>query len=476
MTMERDRVAVYCRISHDRAGAGLGVERQERECRELAQRIGWNVVAVFTDNNVSAYKTRRARPGYQELLGAIKNDEINGLLVWHTDRLHRSVRELLDFLDLIKNKDFPVRTVQAGQIDLATPTGRALAVTFGAWAQQESEHKAERIRSKARELAEAGKVGGGGSRPFGYEPDRRTVRESEAELIAEAARRILAGVDTIHGIVREWNERGVRTVSGTRWSPHVVRRLLMSARISGRRSHHGVIVADAEWGAIITPEDSDKLRELLSDPARTTNPAGNARKYLLSGMLFCGLCGRRMLARPQGDRKRSYVCADVGMAHLRVIAEPLELYVREAAFDYLSEFTELAAALRRPAEADGSERLREARLWSELRNYQASLEDVESRFYVHRKMPEATFERVRRELEANIDGVKTQLGRMREAAVVLSMPTTADAARTWWDERSLHWRRQLVSLLVERVTIGPGVRGRNTFDPGRVAVTWRKPY
>lgn len=41
------RAAIYCRISQDRTGAGLGVQRQEVESRELSARLGWSVVEVF---------------------------------------------------------------------------------------------------------------------------------------------------------------------------------------------------------------------------------------------------------------------------------------------------------------------------------------------------------------------------------------------------------------------------------------------
>ena len=51
--------AIYVRISQDRGGAGLGVERQEHECRALAQRLGWTVVDVYCDNDLSAFSGRR---------------------------------------------------------------------------------------------------------------------------------------------------------------------------------------------------------------------------------------------------------------------------------------------------------------------------------------------------------------------------------------------------------------------------------
>lgn len=59
--------AVYVRMSQDRAGAGLGVERQERECRELVDKLaGHTVTAVFSDNDVSASLDGEPSPGKWE--------------------------------------------------------------------------------------------------------------------------------------------------------------------------------------------------------------------------------------------------------------------------------------------------------------------------------------------------------------------------------------------------------------------------
>ncbi|WP_276322862.1 recombinase family protein [Streptomyces sp. F001] len=65
------RAAIYCRISQDRGDAGLGVARQEEDCRALCARAGWDVVAVCPDNDVSPY-SGAPRPKWQELLADIQ--------------------------------------------------------------------------------------------------------------------------------------------------------------------------------------------------------------------------------------------------------------------------------------------------------------------------------------------------------------------------------------------------------------------
>ncbi|MGH3767461.1 MAG: recombinase family protein [Pseudonocardiaceae bacterium] len=60
------KVGIYCRISRDRIGAGLGIERQQRDCRELANPLGWVMVDTYADNDLSAYSGKR-RPHYERL-------------------------------------------------------------------------------------------------------------------------------------------------------------------------------------------------------------------------------------------------------------------------------------------------------------------------------------------------------------------------------------------------------------------------
>ena len=44
------RTAVYLRISRDKEGRKLGVERQQRDCEELAKELGLTVDQIFMDN------------------------------------------------------------------------------------------------------------------------------------------------------------------------------------------------------------------------------------------------------------------------------------------------------------------------------------------------------------------------------------------------------------------------------------------
>jgi DNA invertase Pin-like site-specific DNA recombinase len=57
------RAAIYARLSADRDGSGLAVERQQEDCEKLCDERGWDVVAVLIDNDMSATSGKR-RPGF----------------------------------------------------------------------------------------------------------------------------------------------------------------------------------------------------------------------------------------------------------------------------------------------------------------------------------------------------------------------------------------------------------------------------
>ncbi|MFI6321304.1 recombinase family protein [Nonomuraea sp. NPDC050556] len=70
-------------------GTGLGVARQEANCRTLVKRRGWQVVGVYPDNDVSAY-SGNPRLAWHRLLDDIEARIIDTIACWHVDGLTRS--------------------------------------------------------------------------------------------------------------------------------------------------------------------------------------------------------------------------------------------------------------------------------------------------------------------------------------------------------------------------------------------------
>lgn len=325
------RVAIYVRISLDRTGAGLGVERQEEDCRELAQRQGWTVVEVFSDNDISAYSGRR-RPAYEQLLAAVEAGEVDAVVAWHTDRLHRSPAELERYIAVCDARGVPTATVRSGTLDLTTATGRMTARVVGAVSRMESEQKSERLRSQRKQvMANGGWIGG--RRPFGYEADGMTVHPVEGPAVADAIRRALAG-ESMRSIAREWNDRGLLTTTGATWYGANLIQVLMRPRNAGLVGNRRQVLGVARWEPLIDRDTWEAFRAMVTDPSRLSHRGNTSIKLLGSYLFRCARCDQPMRSGGIGARGQSrYTCLSF---HSRRASEPIDDYVRAAVVEILN--------------------------------------------------------------------------------------------------------------------------------------------
>lgn len=456
------RAAIYCRISDDREGAGLGVERQEKDCRKLAADLGWDVAAVYVDNDLSAYNRRKPRKGYLSLLADVEARTVTGLVAWHNDRLHRSSRELEDFIDVVEASGAAIQTVKAGRYDLTTPAGRLNARLIGAVAQYESEQKAVRNRAKALQLADAGQLGNGGPRPFGYQADRITIRDDEANLLREAYRDVLAGKG-LATICKDWHARGVKTTQGRDWSPQTLKPCLLRARNMGWREHKGRLAAVAVWDPIVDEETWRQAKAILTSPSRTSGGVPFVRKYLLTGLLRCGLCGAKLVPHRAKDEVQRFVCHRVAAkdncGRIGVVYEPAEDLVVKAV---LARLTAAGQQVDPERPEDPTDALRaqiaaeEAKLERLVEVYEGDDDALE----------------MRRAGQRHRERIATLRQQINDAAATQRLADPISVLDAWPDY-DLHQRRAILEQIVERVDVGPAVRGRNYFDRDRLTVVWR---
>lgn len=469
------RCAIYVRISEDREGEGLGVRRQELECRALAERLGWSVADVYVDNDVSAKDRRKRRKAYARLLADIEAGRIDGIIAWAPDRLHRQMRELVPFIDLVSAHGVAIQTVTGGQIDLSTAIGRMNAKTLGNIAEFESELKTERVRSKIAELVRDGKIHNGGVRPFGYTriyagegPRRKIIRdevnEDEAELIREAVKRAFAG-ESLYSICGDWNDRGIKTSTGRAWSQQAMKLMLISGRVAGLKEHRRQIVGRAAWPAIISREDHEALRARLMDPSRYKSARPYARRYWLSGLVFCSDCDLAMKIHKRADNaKLVYRCPPPKMGGCG----------RSIVYDDLDEMM-TTLVLRRLGDPRFLQGLaaREANATEEVEGIVSGIESDERRLRVLQDQIQDGDEDEVPELVASVRGIRKRLRKRREQLAALSGTNRLAAADV--DDLASRWEElppeQCAELLhvanVAKVLIKASVH-RGWFDPERV--------
>jgi DNA invertase Pin-like site-specific DNA recombinase len=351
------RAVIYVRISQDRTGAGLGVDRQREDCEALAERMGWHVVETYVDNDISAFSGKK-RPKYRLMLGDLDAGTATIVIAWHTDRLHRSPTELEEYIDLSERRGVNTHTCQAGPIDLSTPSGRMTARILGAVARHESEHKGERVRRARLQRAHAGKWGGG-IRPFGWgvptgetrtatdpetgeeyqEPllDYDRARPEEARYVLESSEAIVAGA-SLRAEITKLTHKGIVSSQGNPFTAIEWRDVLLRPRNAGIAVYKGSEIGAGVWDVIVPEPLYRAVVAILKDPARKTSP-GNQPKWLGSLLYECGkpecACPGVMKVSQSGNKghRPAYRC-QLGQVTRR--ADILDDYVRDVILRRLS--------------------------------------------------------------------------------------------------------------------------------------------
>ena len=490
------RAAIYTRISSDRTGEGLGVERQRQDCVALAEREGYEVGdRYYEDNDKSAY-SGKPRPAYKKMLEDIKHDIIQVVLVWDADRLHRSPVELEHFMEVCDAAKIDTHTVQSGQMDLSTADGKFKARILGSVARAESDKKSDRLCRKHEELALKG-AWGGGSKVFGYRRskvttetprsdgttnrDARTeiwVDTAEAEVIRQCVRRLLAG-ESLRSLTKDLIQSGVPTVRGGVWTEVTLRSILAAARNSsqrewterkvGRSNGFGPIVAqNCNWPSIIKPEETAAVRALLSNPERKTSRAG--RHLCTGGLSVCGACGKSLNSR-WVHGVRSYACIKNlpkgKCGQMSIIADQTDKIVEGLVLEALVNRTTSA-----PRDATAGRR--RAKSAQELDEARQALQDLAA-MYGDRanRMSAAEFMAGRKPLMATIDRLE-QASDPSTGSAMVGVPRTRSAIDAWWVDLPLTRRQAVTQALIRAIVVQPvRQRGYSKYDPDRLRIVWR---
>ena len=130
--------------------------------------------------------TARTRPQLDRMLDQLREGDV--VVVAKYDRLARSLRDLLDIVETIRDRGAGFRSL-AEEIDTTTPAGRLIFHVFASIAEFERDRISERTKEGLEAAKRRGRVGG---RPPALSPDQkaevRRMRDEGGKSIPEIAR------------------------------------------------------------------------------------------------------------------------------------------------------------------------------------------------------------------------------------------------------------------------------------------------
>lgn len=403
------------------------------------------------------------------MLDALDNGAATVVVAWHTDRLHRAPRELEEYVTLCEKRGVITHTVKAGELDLSTPSGRAVARTVGAWARFESEHKSDRIKAAHVQNAQRGKWRGGG-RPYGWrlgQDGAVALDQAEATVIRRTVAELLAGA-SFGSQVKRLNAEGVLTSRGNRWNYTSLRQVITRPKNAGFSEYHGELVGQMDgWPTILTEDAWRAVCARFSDPA-TKRKQDNRAKWLVSGIARCGKCGQlmrsahvgsaeskrnrpRVIYRCPGDGTTGHAARAVRDVDATVSAKVAALLARDGA--------EIVTRMN-PREDIEVLRDESVALRGRLTEAAAAFADG--------AISAAQLRTVTERVEARLAQVATQLAGARNGSVLARL-TDPSTVVDVWESLSIDYKRAVIKAIVD-VRIHPTGKGIR-FDPSLVEVT-----
>jgi site-specific DNA recombinase len=502
-------VALYLRVSTDEQRDRETIETQGDFLEQYRSLYELEVAEIYKDDGISGTIPLHERPEGRRLLKDAKEGKFAAVVVYRLDRLGRSLLVIVDAHDRLQEAGVALRSATE-PIDTSTPSGRLIFQMLASFAEFERASIRERTQTGLHRALRNGRFPG--SIPYGFmlAHDERglEVVESEAAVVREIIANIAAGA-TLYGESKRLNDEGVPSPGrrfkrrarqyGAAWSPSTVADIVHQSAYTGvHKAKAGKGYIEREVPAIVEPSLQHAAEQALEENKhRASAQRRDARRYLLSGLVRCGTCGRPCCGRPVtkekgGKRYFYYVCTATRLEFAakttphstpRVSAPWLEDLVWADVKKFVTNPGEVLERVREQLQGQGDTEDLGARLEGLEKRLAAKQgeKDRYIRLYTQGHITEA-------ELETYLADLKNQIGNLRlliEATEAnLSQrrerAELADTTVAWLNmlrERAeeieedtpeaFHKRQHLVRLLVERITLNR--EGRDTT----VEITYR---
>src|ERR1019366_2024452 len=275
----------------------------------------WRVVEQFIDEAESARTADR--PEFQRMMGLSKQKEppFTIILVWKLSRFARNREDSILYKAMLRKHGVTVVSINEHIED--SPSGRMLEGMIEVVDEFYSANLSVDTVRGMNENASRGFLNGGRA-PYGYRRVKVKVGEIEkakleavpedAPLVKRAFQMSADGLG-VKEIAKKLNGEGCKTRDGHEWTNTVLYYMLTNEAYTGVTVFNGYRYWDSKSGkeqkairvegtheALVTREQFEKVRQAFKERSFTvTHPRAVASEYLLSGILYCGVCNAKMI-------------------------------------------------------------------------------------------------------------------------------------------------------------------------------------
>lgn len=334
--MNKSNAVIYARYSSDKQ-TEQSIEGQLRYCSEYAKRCGYTLVGSYIDRAASGTTDRREQ--FQQMIEDSKKGQFQYIIVWKLDRFARNRYDSAVYKTKLKKNG--VRVISATEALGEGDESIILEAMLEAMAEVYSRQISHNAARGMRESAIKGQTTGGNI-PIGYKIENKflVIDELRADVVRFIFKEYASG-KTQTEICKECKNRGYVTKNGKQFYTNALPSILKNRMYIGDYTYKGEI--ERSCPAIIDKETFDKCQERLEKNKRIRGQKKSEDvDFLLTGKLFCGLCGTTMVGDSgtsrNGNRHYYYTCRNrkkrKGCKKLSEKKDFLEWYVVEQTVNY----------------------------------------------------------------------------------------------------------------------------------------------
>ncbi len=319
------KIGLYVRVSTEEQAENPegSIKNQEERLRQTVryqQDMGRSceIAGVFIDAGLSAKDMNR--PGLQKLLKAIREGQVNQVMVTELSRLSRSTKDFEQMWDMFKTIGCELHSLRE-YFDTTTASGELMLKSFANFAEFERRTTSERIAASFKIRAERG-LYNGGAVPFGYRLSATRgsldVHPEEAEVVKTAFKAFL-DQGTLSSACLWLNENGFslrKKMEGSGWvraghfKTDTLHTMLTSKSYIGIKvfsTKAGKKEAKAVWEPILDEVMFNRVQEKLSKNHCAKKPETDSRfPFILTEVIYCGTCGEKMSGKSAHGKNKKH--------------------------------------------------------------------------------------------------------------------------------------------------------------------------
>ena len=213
----------YIRVSTDmQAEKGTSLENQIDRIKEFAKSRGLILENIYQDAGFSGKNTNR--PGFQEMMKQINKGGISALIVWHSTRFARNLRDFINHMDLLEKKKVKFYSIE--EPEMSGSSGKAMRNLMAVFAEYQSDVTGEYTRSVKTNLKKNKKVYCAFP-PLGFKnQDGVLVRDSKGLEIVETITVLKAEGYSLRQIANHFNSQGIKGSKNGKFHASTIQKIL----------------------------------------------------------------------------------------------------------------------------------------------------------------------------------------------------------------------------------------------------------